>query len=586
MKHLKAVLFLINIVFLSCADTNKEINTDFEINKNTFASGEISVIKYNLNSNIDTVKVVVTNTRGGIVQTYPEEPATGTYIINRMFSNVKKENILNDQYFISVMFLDKTNNKLYTEFKKITMSNSVILESICHDSECGIIAGNLIEGTSYELKGKIYGVAASKITYNIFYLNEKKTYQEKLSSVTDVIHSSAIIFPAVPDNISSYIASINIVAEDDEGNIAETSLPIRIVRPLEVKHFGKYELAEVYDPVPVSGCIPGAVGNNITYSESNSETRQQSVSITVDRSWAESNSESRGNVSSEGISLGETQTAARSSSLSESETQSESYSNSSSTSDGNNFAFSTSDGENWSWSRGESQSDSESQSSSNGTSLGGSVTVSAEVGTEGSLPFLAKASGKVGTSVGVSAGVNYTDTTGETRTLSTNNGYSTGGTTQNGTNFGTSQTVSNGSSLSGSYSYNSSSTNNLSETNSDSSTRVWNMSESLTSGKVLTTGESERIGETIVTSSTDSVTLSYSAYLPRGRYGVFYRQTSRWVKLSEIITYDLNGVPTLSGYITMNEWSWAPLLSVGNSCEEVSKPQMDDATCFIPPCGG
>ena len=67
---------------------------------------------------------------------------------------------------------------------------------------------------------------------------------------------------------------------------------------------------------------------------------------------------------------------------------------------------------------------------------------------------------------------------------------------------------------------------------------------------------------------------------------MFYRQTSRWVKLSEIITYDLNGVPTLSGYITMNEWSWAPLLSVGNSCEEVSKPQMDDAVCFIPPCGG
>jgi hypothetical protein len=111
------------------------------------------------------------------------------------------------------------------------------------------------------------------------------------------------------------------------------------------------------------------------------------------------------------------------------------------------------------------------------------------------------------------------------------------------------------------------------------------MSETIGSGKVVTTGDSESISETIVTSSSSSTTFSYSAFIPRGRTGVFYRQTSRWTKLSEIITYDLNGFPQHAGYITMNTWSWAPELAMGVSCREIPQPSMEEATCYIQPCG-
>ena len=111
------------------------------------------------------------------------------------------------------------------------------------------------------------------------------------------------------------------------------------------------------------------------------------------------------------------------------------------------------------------------------------------------------------------------------------------------------------------------------------------MSESLSSGKVVTEGSGESISQTIVNSSSSSTTFSYSGYIPRGRYGIFFRQTSRYIKLSEIITYDINGFASHAGFIMMNSWAWAPELSVATSCEEAMQSTLPLPECLIPPCG-
>ena len=64
---------------------------------------------------------------------------------------------------------------------------------------------------------------------------------------------------------------------------------------------------------------------------------------------------------------------------------------------------------------------------------------------------------------------------------------------------------------------------------------------------------------------------------------MFYRQTTRWLKRSEIVTYDVNGFPMTSGFIDMNEWSWAPELAISDRCENI-RPQNEQAQCFIEPC--
>ena len=110
------------------------------------------------------------------------------------------------------------------------------------------------------------------------------------------------------------------------------------------------------------------------------------------------------------------------------------------------------------------------------------------------------------------------------------------------------------------------------------------MSETMSSGNIVTEGNSENIAQTIVTSNSSSTTFSYSGYIPRGRFGVFYRQTSRYVKISEIISYDLNGIPMHAGYIMMNSWAWAPELSISESCENSLESNLPKALCIIPPC--
>ena len=201
------------------------------------------------------------------------------------------------------------------------------------------------------------------------------------------------------------------------------------------------------------------------------------------------------------------------------------------------------------------------------------------------MPFLAKASGKVEVSAGVSQNWGSTNSASETNASSTGRGYTTSGSTQNGRVYGTSQNTSRSYALNGSYALTRNTSSTISESSATSSGRVWNMSESISSGKVITEGDSQSLAETIVDSSSSTTTFSYSGYIPRGRFGIFYRQTSRYVKLSEIITYDLNGVPSHGGYIAMNTWAWAPELSIGEDCLNMPQPNLPQSQCFIEPCG-
>ena len=462
---------------------------------------------------------------------------------------------------------------------------SLVIESFCGALNCSTLSGNVIHNTLNTINVSVLKIRPVRFVYTITTPYEVIEEENIYSTPTDRDWLNNVFLKAVPDDIGFYIANVNIKAYNSENEFVETSLPFKVVRPLEVKHFGKYELAEVYEPIPVTGCIPGTVGSNVQYSETESETRQNSVSININRSWSDSFSLSRSQTTGEGITVNETKSTINSSSMSSSETQSESYSNTSSEGESNNLSFNTSDGESWSWSLDESNSQTQgsAESQNTNTGLNGSTTVG--VSGEGSLPFLAKASGKVEVSAGVSRDWGESNSSSNSETSSENRGYTTWGAVQTGRTYGSIQNDSKSRTLSGAYVLSSSNSNSISASSSLSSGRVWNMSESLSSGNVVTEGNSESIAQTVVNSSSSSTTFSYSGYIPRGRYGIFFRQTSRYVKLSEIITYNLNGFPQHAGFIMMNSWAWAPELSVSETCENAIISNLPHAECLIPPCG-
>ena len=467
----------------------------------------------------------------------------------------------------------------------LNVNASVIIKSLCSTDFCDSISGNVVQNTINKVSVETYGLAAIKFVYILNTPYYSETFSHEFASPTDNDSLEGLVLQNVPDKLSSYVGTISILAYSTENEIAETVLPFRVVRPIEVKHFGKHELAEIYEPQPVTGCIPGSVGNNVNYSETSSETRQNSVSITISNSSSNSISQDLTSSASEGLSVQNTTSTIESSSLSSSETSGESYSTSSSESESNNISFSTSDGESWSWNTTDTNSTSSSNTATNGSNTGLSGNVTTGFSAEGSLPFLAKASGKVEVSAGVQKGWSNSESETASTSNTSSRGYSASGNLDKTKTFGSSTSSVKSHTLSGSYAATLSNTTSTSNGNSYSSGKVWNMSESISSGKVLTQNNQEAINETIVSSSTSSTTFSYSAYIPRGRFGIFYRQTSRYVKISEVITYDLNGFPNHSGFIIMNSWAWAPELSIGESCSGMPGPSLPEAVCHIPPCG-
>lgn len=579
MKNLFALLLF--LILNACSESFEDEKLLYE-NTLTTSSGEQLEIKYNKDRNFNTVYAYLINKSDNvIVENYALQNYSGTYYVNRILNN---DIVFNKNYSLNFVF--SSNNNIYEEEMPLNVEPSVIIKSICGSQECEVLTGNILQNTFNRITIKTYGITAKRITYTVY-----TPYEDKIEIVheyntpVEYDYLDNFLLTSVPEEYSSYIVKVDVVADDLNGNTAETSIPLRVVRPIEVKHYGKQEVAEIYEPIAVTGCIPGSIGSNIQYTESESETRQKSVSINISKNWSDSFSKNTAQTSSEGISVANTESTVNSSSLSNSETQSESYSNTNANSNSSNISFNTSDGESWSWNLNESQTQTQGNSNSSGTNTGVSGSVTTGFSGEGSLPFLAKASGKVEVSAGVNHSWNNTNTNSESNSEGTSRGYTTGGSSQNGKVYGSAQNESRSFSLSGSYILSSSTSRLVSESSSLTSGRVWNMSESVSRGEVVTEGNSESISETVVTTVGNSTTLSYSGYIPRGRFGMFHRQTSRLVKLSEIITYDINGFPSHAGFLMMNTFAWAPELSVGMSCEEARISNLPNAQCIIPPCG-
>jgi hypothetical protein len=571
-RTIKQTLYCIFLIStFSCAESVPDPHDNIIISK-SFTAGEKIIFE----SDEKTIKSVSLVDRDNkfVYEKYPVYKENNVFTINR-FLNQKVP--FHKSYSL---LIEKSNNR--SSIVDIEIEKSIIIKSLCNKEDCATLTGNIIGGIDAYLEIETFKVSTSKITYNVFSPYESLENIHDFSSPVGLDYFSFNL-QSPPEGVNYYIALLSIRIVNDNETI-ENKLPIKVVRPIEIKHFGKHELAEVYDPVPVSGCIPGSIGSSVQYSESESETRQNSVAVTINKNWNNSFSNNTSLQTTEGISLGETQTTVNSSSLASSETQSESFTNTDSNSESNNLSFNTSDGEMWSWSLDESNSQTNSDSESSSTNLGVNGSSTVGVSGEGSLPFLAKASGKVEVTAGVSSNWGSSNTSTDSETSGTNRGYSTSGSSQNGKTFGSAQNDTRSQSLSGTYVLSNSSSSTITESSALSSGRVWNMSESLSSGKTVSEGNSESISQTIVTSNSSTTTFSYSGYIPRGRFGVFFRQTSRYVKLSEIINYDLSGYPNHAGIIMMNTWAWAPELSISESCSGALDTSLPTASCFIQPC--
>jgi hypothetical protein len=460
-------------------------------------------------------------------------------------------------------------------------------------ADCGAPAMRALQGIAYRFGVKVIGLAPVHFEYELSQINDVTgvtVYRHDFDSpiAEDYIgESEPVFFNPVPENEQFYVTSIRVKAYDAEGNSTETALPLTVHRPLEVIYDGKRVVAERYEPMPVSGCIPGSISTRVSYSETKSEFRQKTVSVTVNQNWLRSSGQNLDRSWREGISEGQTQSRTLGSSLSEEESISESMNVNYNQSEANDVNFSESDGEAWAWNMSEGQSNTEYADTMSDIYGNGSWRNTVSASAEGSVPFLAKASGKVTTSIGVKVGGRAGDTMGMSTNTRQERGYSSSGSTDESRSFGSTTSETRGQSVNNSYALSSKSSKSLSDTESLSSNRTWNLSESQSVSEVISESENVAQNLTLTSSNQDSITQSFSGFIARGKFGIFYRQTTRWVRSAEVRTYNQCGIAQHVGELQFNEFTWAPDLAVASTCDDQPPlANLPEKACILPPCNG
>ncbi|MEZ4472473.1 MAG: hypothetical protein R3F60_17095 [bacterium] len=459
--------------------------------------------------------------------------------------------------------------------------------------ECGAPALRVMAGIPYYLQVRPVGIKAERFEYelnNINGVSGATRFEHVFERVVpnDALgESEIVVFNEVPAEQQFYVTGIRVLAYDAEGHAVETAMPISVHRPIEVRFDGTREVAERYEPVPVSGCIPGSFDSQVSYAESRTETRQRQVSVTLSQNWSRSEGLTQNQSWQEGISEGRSQSRAFTESEREEEEVAESYNIDYSESETNRVGFNTTDGESWEWNMSQGESNSEYNERANRIygDVSGSVTVSGSA--EGSIPGFAKVTGTASTTVGVRAGGAVGWSEGVSRTESAERGYNMGGSRSESQSFGSAVTEERGRSIGGAYALSQGRNRSVSEGERLDSARTWNVSEGVSDSEVVS--ESQEVAEslTLVDSRSDQTVQSFVGLIPRGKYGIFYRQTTRWVRRAEVVSYNLCGLARHMGELQFNDWTWAPDLAVAASCEERVPPSgLPPATGLIQPCGG
>jgi hypothetical protein len=460
-------------------------------------------------------------------------------------------------------------------------------------ADCGAPALRGLGGVPYDLKVRALGLTPKTFRYTISGINGNEgftVFEHTASGPTDRLGvDDPLVLNPVSASKGFHVMTIQVEAIDEQGNIVETVLPFSVHRPLEFHYDGNLQVAEYYAPVPVTGCIPGSIGNRVQYSETTSESRQSSVSITVSQNWSRATGQTNSSTWSEGYSEGSTRTRSQtdSASFSENESSSESYGVNYNSGSSNSVGFSSTDGENWGWNLSEGVTDEESLSRMEELSGKVGVNYSATVSAEGSIPGIAKVGGATTVGGNAEIGARNGNTVGERRSVRNDRGYSSGGNNASTDSYGSTTTESTSQSLSGSFALSSTTTRGHSITDSEArtQTRTYNLGGSTSDSQIVTEGMTEAEQQTWSESNTHSTLIGYSGVIPIGRYGVFYRQTVRHVRIAQVRTYNLCGVSELQGEMQFNEWTWAPDLAIGNECgATMPTSNLPETQCIIPPC--
>jgi len=167
-----------------------------------------------------------------------------------------------------------------------------------------------VEAVGFDPDEYVYTVSGGLLDEDVGPTSEPTTFDHVAASAVDSLGEiESLRFAEVPMGVPVYRASVSIDAISTTGQHFEQFLMLTVHEPLFVRYSGGVEVAEMYDPIPVSSCMHGgSTGRSVTYSESQSETKTLTTSQTLTSGWktiiAEQHAETYGEGGSEANTIG------------------------------------------------------------------------------------------------------------------------------------------------------------------------------------------------------------------------------------------------------------------------------------------
>jgi hypothetical protein len=478
-------------------------------------------------------------------------------------------------------------------FQRDPASNAI---TAVETADCAAPALRGLAGLGYVLEVRAIGFQPETFRYQFTNVNGQESIPEIVHIVngqrdTDVVGDPTrtpgdpvVVLNALAPDEGWAITTIRVTATDSRGEPVYTALPLTVTRPVAYHYDGGRELAEYYEPVNVYGPVPGSIGTNLDYQETLEESRQQGVSVGISRDWSVQTGQEKTDAWTKGVSTSQSvsTTDERGIELSESTSAEKTVGQDYATSKDTSVSIGTADGTSWTWSASKESSNETYADAMKQLSGEVSTEVSASVTGEGSIPGLAKVSGTAGTTVGASLGTTTGTSTGARQGSSESLGNSMGGSSDTSTVFGSATTDSRSQSFSGSYAIadQSSLSESTAKTTASDESASFDVSSSGSISESLSRGQSESWEQSWTSTKGQSQSLGISSKIPNGRCAVVYRQTVRWVRRAQLLSYDLCGVRTQMGEMAFNEWTWSPEIAIGSACDQV-RSSLPKAQCFL-----
>ncbi|MGB0679383.1 MAG: hypothetical protein ACPGUV_06960 [Polyangiales bacterium] len=437
-------------------------------------------------------------------------------------------------------------------------------------ADCSLPAKDAIGGLSYVFGIETVGFEADEIEYFIaggglqqgsrLSQEDFSLRYEPAAGSTDS-HKLLLTLAPVPEFANlGYKMTIVVNARSGDRSY-QLAYPFMVRKQVSYFPEGGAQIAEIYPPEPVDGCISGSgVGLQYTYTEAESVTRASTV---ID-AWAEGWQENYQSAFNQ--SFGESETRGSASSRTDSTTTTDARTDGGFDS-GQEFAnlssgWSLQDASNFSLGTGGSNSAVSALSNALGRDAGfDKVNELAKI--------MQSAKQEVSQNQGVITSENTSTGAGRMGQIQQNGGA--GASAAAGQNWAEMTSNSVG--------------------GADTTSQHRNRSENYAN----TFAESESVGRNFTDIASTAFTYSssrlnsesYSVPIPGGFYGRKYRQQTRYVVRAALVLHDLCGNRSLLNTIAMDRYDWQPEIAVAPMTSSCTVPScLPAAQCLIGPCDG